>query len=40
MGIDYEELENGVGSFSTAIVELNDGRVVTPAASMIRFITE
>ena len=38
-GINYEEFENGPGMYSTAIVELPNGRIVTPAANNIQFIT-
>lgn len=37
-GINYEELSCGVGHWTTAIVELEDGKIVTPAADMIQFI--
>ena len=37
-GVSYEEFENGPGVYSTAIVELPDGRVITPPAQNIRFI--
>ncbi len=37
-GTDYEEFESGPGNFSVAIVELPDGRVVTPAAGDIVFL--
>ena len=37
-GIEYEEGEYGYGNFSTAIVELDNGQIVTPAANMIRFL--
>lgn len=36
-GCDYEEYESGPANFTTAIVELPDGRVVTPPANMIEF---
>lgn len=36
-GIDYEELSCGVGHWTTAIVELEDGKIITPAANMIQF---
>jgi len=37
-GVNYEELSCGVGHWTTAIVELEDGKIVTPAADMIQFI--
>ena len=36
-GVDYEEFETGPGNYSTAIVELSDGTVITPPANLIRF---
>ena len=36
-GIDYEELEQGIGNFSTAIVEFNDGTVLNVPVYLIRF---
>lgn len=36
-GFDYEEFESGPGNYTTAIVELEDGTVITPVAEMIRF---
>lgn len=38
-GINYEELETGVGSFSTAIIELGDGTVKNISAEHVRFIS-
>lgn len=37
-GCDYDEFENGPGNFTTAIVELPDGRIVTPRARDIQFL--
>ena len=37
-GINYEEFENGPGNYSVAIIELPDGRVVTPIADDIVFL--
>lgn len=39
-GIDYEELRDGVGHFSTAIVELEDGTVKNYPACLIQFVNE
>lgn len=39
-GCDYEEFETGAGNFSTAIVELPDGKIVTPVATNIKFLSE
>ena len=36
-GVDYEELENGPGCFSTAIVEMADGTVKNVNVGMIKF---
>jgi hypothetical protein len=36
-GVDYEELQNGVGMFSTAIIEMPDGTVKNWPVDMIRF---
>lgn len=37
-GCNYEEFETGAGNFSTAIVELPDGKVVMPVADDIQFL--
>lgn len=37
-GSNYEEYENGAGNYSTAIVELPDGRVIMPVADDICFL--
>lgn len=37
-GVDYEEFESGPGNYSVAIVELPDGKIVTPVAQDIEFI--
>ena len=34
----YEEFETGPGNFTVAIVELPDGKIVTPDAKDIQFI--
>lgn len=39
-GCNYEEFENGAGNFSTAIVELPDGRIIMPMANDIQFLKE
>lgn len=36
-GNDFEEFENGPGNYTVAIVELSDGKVVTPSAKDIQF---
>ena len=36
-GIDYEELDRGVGNFSTAIIELPDGQIKLIPAENITF---
>lgn len=38
-GVDYEELENGPGNYSTAIIELLDGTVKNIPAEMVVFDT-
>lgn len=37
-GNAYEEFETGPGNFTVAIVELPDGKIVTPDAKDIQFI--
>lgn len=37
-GCNYEEFENGAGNYSVAIVELPNGKVVTPLANDIEFL--
>lgn len=37
-GIDFEEFESGPAQYTTAIVELRDGRVVTTTPDNIQFI--
>lgn len=37
-GVDYEEFESGPVMFTTAIVELEDGKIITPVANMIQFV--
>lgn len=39
-GSDYEEFEAAPGNFTTAIVELPDGKVITPMANDIQFLTK
>lgn len=39
-GVAYEEFDAGPGNYSTAIVELPDGRIITPVADDITFIDE
>lgn len=36
-GVDYEEVENGGGSFSTAIIELDDGTVLNSPLCYVQF---
>ena len=38
-GIDCEELQGGVGHYTTAICELPDGRIESIPVNMVRFIT-
>lgn len=37
-GVDYEEFETGPGNFTTAILELDDGNVISVDVELIRFI--
>ena len=37
-GVYYEELERGVGNYSTAIVEIENGEIIEPELSLIQFI--
>lgn len=37
-GIDYEEFESGPAQYTTAIVELKDGNVITTPPEFIQFI--
>jgi len=39
-GSDYEEFTDGVGNFSTAILEKEDGTVLNHPAQLIEFIKE
>lgn len=37
-GCSYEEFETGAGNYSVAIVELPNGKIVTPSPNDIEFI--
>lgn len=37
-GVDYEEFESGAGNFSTAIVEMPDGKILNYAVHLVEFI--
>ena len=37
-GFDYEEYEDGIGNFSVAIIELEDGKIKMVRADMIQFV--
>lgn len=37
-GASYKEFENGAGNYSTAIVELPDGKIVEAIVSSIKFL--
>ena len=37
-GVDFEELNNGVGQYTTAIIECPDGSVITRPVEDIKFI--
>ena len=39
-GVDCFETNEGVGNWSTAIVELEDGSVITPMTNEIKFVKE
>jgi len=36
-GCDFEEFESGAGNYTTAIVELPSGEIITPCVDLIRF---
>ena len=36
-GNDYEEFESGAGNYTTAIIELKNGYIITPHISMVDF---
>jgi len=38
-GVDFEEVQYGVGNYSAAIVELDNGEVKNVPAEMIQFLT-
>jgi len=38
-GIDYEELQGGVGHYTTAVIEWPDGLLESVPVNMVRFIT-
>ena len=37
-GTDYEEFSDSAGLYSTAIIELATGEIITPPADMIKFL--
>lgn len=37
-GIDYEELRDGVGNYSTCIVEKSDGTIMNIPVMLVRFM--
>lgn len=37
-GVDFEELENGVGNFTVAIIELDDGQIIEALPDRIKFL--
>lgn len=37
-GHNYEEFESGPGNYTTAIIELDDGRVVEAAPNTVQFL--
>ncbi len=39
-GVDFEELDGGPGSYSTAIIEWEDGLVDMVRADMIQFVKQ
>lgn len=39
-GSSYDEFEAGPGNFTVAIIELEDGRVVTTAPEYVRFLPD
>lgn len=38
-GVDFEEFDSGPGNYTVAIVELDDGTIVTPTTTNIKFAT-
>lgn len=38
-GTDYEEFETGLGNFTTAVVEMPDGKVKNIPLDLIQFLT-
>lgn len=39
-GVDYQELHDGAGNYSTAIIERADGSVESVPADMIQFVDD
>lgn len=37
-GCDFEEFEHGIGNFSTAIVEMQDGKILNSPIDLISFL--
>ena len=37
-GVSYEELDTGAGNYSTAIIEMPDGSVLSQQVDLIKFI--
>jgi len=37
-GVKYEEFDNGPGNYTVAIVERDDGVIVTPDADRVKFL--
>ena len=37
-GVNFEEFESGPANYSVAIVELQDGSIITPVAQDIQFL--
>lgn len=39
-GVGYEELDGGVGNFTTMVIERDDGTITDPPLQMCQFIQE
>jgi len=39
-GLDYEEMDNGVGTYSTAIVKRDDGTIENVPVGMVQFLSD
>jgi len=37
-GLDYQDLDGGIGTFSTAIIELGDGTIKNVPVELVEFV--